>query len=140
MFTLVGSRYFFSDYPDFVSHDTDYVEILDTDDFEQKRIIRGCGKDIIQLKRKPKFDLIQDALKEGLPMVVGKFLVPEFCTEIGFTIQDLPVIKPLIDQLDAAHAYEEIIYNAYLQNGDFYLTQEQRNQAYTSYKQSRNYS
>jgi hypothetical protein len=68
---------------------------------------------------------------------VGKFLIPEFCKEIGFTIKDLPKLKPLIDKLDEKHKYEEIIYNAYLENGDFILTPDQRDLAYASYKETR---
>jgi hypothetical protein len=70
-------------------------------------------------------------------MVVGKFLVPEFCAAIGFTIEDLPQLKPLIDILDNKHKYEEIIFNSYLKNGSFTLTDEQRERAYKSYKNSR---
>jgi hypothetical protein len=82
-------------------------------------------------------DHINQALISQLPMVVGKFLIPEFCQEIGFTINDLPRMQPLIDSLDEKHLYEKIIYEAYLQNGDFYLTQEQRDAAYISYKETR---
>jgi hypothetical protein len=77
-------------------------------------------------------------LKSELALVVGKFLVPEFCEEIGFTVEQLPLLKPLIDRLDSKHLYEQVIYNAYLENGDFTLTQEQRDNAYKSYKMTRN--
>jgi hypothetical protein len=46
-------------------------------------------------------------------------------------------LKPLIDTLDEAHLYEQVIYESYLINGDFYLTQEQRDLAYTKYKEAR---
>ena len=88
-----------------------------------------------------KFDTVDKwveiALKSPLSLVVGKFLIPEFCVEIGFTIKDLPKLKPLIDTLDEAHLYEQVIYESYLKNGDFYLTQEQRDLAYTKYKEAR---
>lgn len=134
---LAGSRYFFGGYPNFTSHDTDYLELLDTDEFNPKRAIRANGLDIIQLKYKPKAELIQDALQGGLPMAVGEFLIPEFCAYIGFTVIDLPKVKPLIDALDDRHKYEEIIYNAYLENGGYFLTPEQRNNAYKAYRKSR---
>ena len=70
-------------------------------------------------------------------MVIGKFLVPEFCAEIGFTIEDLPRLEPLLAKLDEKHKYEEIIYNAYIENNAFVLTDEQRAAAYESYKVSR---
>lgn len=134
---LMGSNYFFSQYKDFKSTDIDKIDIVNTSDFKDKRIIRGQGKDYIFLKRKPKEQLIQDALNSELAMVVGKFLIPEFNKQIGFTIEDLPKVQPLIDRLDDKHLYEKIIYDAYLENKEFILTQEQRDAAYASYKESR---
>ena len=70
-------------------------------------------------------------------MSVIKFLTPEFNEAIGFTIKDLPKVKPLIDKLDEKHLYAKIIYEAYLENGSFTLTQEQRDKAYEEYKRLR---
>ena len=134
---IVGSRYFFKQYDDYKSHDIDMLELQDDCDYEKCRIIRGQGRDLFFFKRKPKDELIQDALNSELPMVVGKFLIPEFNKEIGFTIEDLPKIKDLIDILDDKHKYEEIIYNSYIENKSFNLTEEQRLEAYKSYKKSR---
>lgn len=134
---IMGSNYFFKDYKDFKSTDIDKIELVDTTEFKEKRVIRGQGKDYIFLRRKPKEQLIQDALNSDLAMVVGKFLIPEFNTQIGFTIEDLPKVQPLIDKLDNKHLYEKIIYEAYLENKEFTLTQKQRDAAYASYKESR---
>ena len=135
---LVGSRYFFSGYPGFVGKDTDEVEIIDTNEFNNMRQVTGQEKCLFQFKRKNGVDdYIRYALGSPLGMVLGKFLVPEFCEEIGFTINDLPKLKPLVKRLDDRHKYEEIIYESYIQNGDFVLTEEQRNKAYLSYKESR---
>ena len=133
----MGSNYFFHQYSDFKSTDIDKIELVDTNEFKEKRIIRGQGKDYFYLKRKPKEQLIQDALKSNLPMVVGKFLIPEFNKQISFTIEDLPRLQPLIDKLDEKHKYEEIIYNAYIENKSFTLTEEQRDAAYRCYKEAR---
>ena len=70
-------------------------------------------------------------------MVIGKFLVPEFCETIGFTVADLHKLEVLITKLDDKHKYEEIIFNSYIENGDFTLTKEQRDLAYQSYKETR---
>lgn len=134
---LMGSNYFFKDYKDFKSHDIDYIDIIETNEFKEKRVIRGQGKDYFYLKRKPKEQLIQDALKSELSMVVGKFLIPEFNKKICFTIDDLPKIKPLIDRLDEKHIYEKIIYESYLENNSFTLTEDQRLKAYKKYKETR---
>ena len=134
---LMGSTYFFKGQPGFTPHDIDYVELVDDKSIKEKLIIRGQGKDYIQLRRKDKESLIADALKTDLSMVVGKFLIPEFNQEIGFTIEDLHKIKPLIDRLDDKHKYEEIIYNSYLINNSFILTKEQLEEAYALYKKFR---
>lgn len=135
---LMGSQYFFSCYEDFHSKDIDEIEIIDTNKFEQMRQLTGRGKCLFQLKRKNNVDdYISYALQSDLGMVVGKFLIPEFCEEIGLTISNLLQLQPLIDKLDDKHKYEEIIFNAYINNGSFTLTQSQRDEAYKSYKESR---
>jgi hypothetical protein len=68
---------------------------------------------------------------------VGKFLIPEFCEYIGFTIDELPSLKEYFDKMDDKHKYEQIIFESYLQNHSFTLTQEQRDKAYQEYKKYR---
>lgn len=70
-------------------------------------------------------------------MQIGKFLVPEFVQEIGFTIEHLKKLKPLAEKLDGRHKYEKVIYDAYIENGAFKLTEEQRSKAYEQYKLAR---
>jgi len=134
---LMGSRYFFSMYEGFVSHDTDYVELTDDNLVKHLVNIRGKGIDVFIFRRKPKEQMIEDALSSKLAMVVGKFLIPEFCKELSFTISDLQKLKPLIDKLDEKHLYEKVIYDSYISNNDFVLSDEQRLKAYEIYKGSR---
>lgn len=135
---LIGSQYFFSCYDDFKSKDVDEIQIIETTEFAQMRQLTGQSKCLFQMKNhNSKEDYINWAVQSGIGMVIGKFLVPEFCAEIGFTIEDLPKIKILLERLDDKHKYEEIIYNSYLENGSFTLTPEQRDRAYRSYKKYR---
>ena len=135
---LMGSRYFFANYPDFDSKDIDEIEIVETDKFKYIRHLTGRDKCSFQLR---KLSCAQDymdyALTTHLGMVVGKFLIPEFVHEIGMSIKDLPQLQPLIDNLDPKHLYEKIIFDSYIENGDFILTDKQRELAYQSYKESR---
>ena len=78
--------------------------------------------------------MIKDALMSKSGMVIGKFLVLEFINELNMTIEDLKTLKPLIERLDEKHLYEKVIYDSYIQNNDFYLTQEQLDEAYKIYK------
>lgn len=135
---LIGSTYFFSCYDDFNSKDIDEIEIIDTNEFKQIRQITGQGRCLFQMKRhQSKDEYIDWALKCQLGMVIGKFLVPEFNAAIGLSMEDLKSLSPLIQKLDDKHKYEEIIFNSYIENGDFTLTKEQRDLAYQSYKETR---
>lgn len=135
---LMGSQYFFSCYDDFDSKDIDKIEIIETNEFKYVRQLTGQGKCLFQLrKQNTTDDYINYALQSNLGMVVGKFLIPEFCETIGLTINDLPKLKSLINKLDNQHKYEEIIYESYIQNGSFTLTDDQRARAYESYRESR---
>ena len=66
-------------------------------------------------------------------MEVGKFLVPEFIKEVGITIDHLKQLSSLIERLDDQHKYEKVIYDSYIANNDFTLTDEQLNDAYNTY-------
>lgn len=135
---LMGSQYFFSCYDDFKSKDRDEIQIIETDEFLHMRQITGKGKCLFQLKKySSKEEYVNWDVRSNLGMVVGKYLIPEFCAEIGFAVGDLSKVKPLIEKLDDKHKYEEIIYNSYIENGSFELTEEQRERAYKSYKESR---
>ena len=135
---LMGSKYFFSCYDDFCPKDIDEIEIVDTEEFEYFSQLTGKDRCLFRFRRLPSAqDYIDCALQSHIGMVVGKFLIPEFCDEIGFNFSDLKQLKPLIDILDEKHQYEEIIYNSYLNNRGFFLTDEQRKEAYISYKTSR---
>lgn len=135
---LIGSTYFFSCYSDFKGKDLDRIEIIETNEFKQMRQITGRGKCLFQMKKHTtKDEYINWAIESKIGMVIGKFLVPEFCAEIGFTIEDLPKLKVLLGRLDDKHKYEEIIYNSYLENDSFTLTAEQRLKAYEKYKEAR---
>ena len=133
----MGSAAFFKVYSDFNPKDIDTLEFTKDLKAPNLTIIRGNGEDRFIFKLKSKEEMIQDALNSKLPMVVGKFLIPEFCQKIGFAIEDLPRLQKQIDILDKKHSYEQIIYNAYILNRAFVLTDEQRLEAYKLYIKSR---
>ena len=70
-------------------------------------------------------------------MQLGKFLIPTFIEAIGFAIEDLKKLQPLADNLDDKHKYEKVIYDSYIQNNDFTLTDEQLQKAYLEYKHNK---
>ena len=52
----------------------------------------------------------------------------------NLTINHLKKLSPLIDFLDDKHRYEKIIFESYIENNDFFLTEEQRLKAYLEYQ------
>ncbi len=135
---LMGSTYFFASYPDFQSKDIDELELIETTDFKYLRHLSGQGRCLFQLRQKDTVEeYIQDVLRSNVGMAICKFLIPEFCREIGFTITDLPKLYPLTLKLGPRHQYLKIIFDAYLENNDFILTEAQRLSAYKNYKESR---
>lgn len=136
----IGSNVFFSDYEDFEPSDNDLLTIMEPF-FPNHNSMRMKIKDndIIMYKNGlTKEDYINDALTSDLSLVSGKFLVPEFVEYINFTIEDLQQFNDIFLQMDDAHKYEKIIYDAYVENNSFTLTDEQRNAAYEEYKKYRN--
>lgn len=145
---LSGSALFFSCYKDFTPHDIDLISIVEPDDVllhlqMHARLFPYKGIEIFLWKRTTKDEYLeflsikknQDIQLKGSFM---SFLTPEFLKEIGFTIEDLKQLDFIIELLDDKHKYERLIYNYYIYNNDFYLTDDQRLTAYTEYKKERN--
>lgn len=134
---LTGSTYFFGDYPDFKSKDTDYVLLADEPKgFENVRQT-STSYCLFEWRRMTPDEFIAYALDNGPAMQLVKFLTPEFCAETGFTIAHLKRLAPLAERLDEKHRYAKIIFDAYIANGAFALTDAQRLEAYASYKSAR---
>ena len=136
----IGSRAFFEGMPDFQSKDRDILVYTDTPNgFTNYRQSSMSGRRTIEWAAKPKVDFIEYALRdkaEGLEF--GKFLVPEFAEELGLTIDDLKRLYTHFEgRIDKKHGYQRAVYDAYVENGAFTLTDEQRTKAYELYKAER---
>lgn len=136
---LVGSNVFFKDIEGFTSKDIDILEFVDNPtDFKNVRQFKFPDKCVFQWRKMPINELIDITLSRNFPMEIGKFLVPEFIKEFKLSIDDLKRLKPIITKLDDKHKYEEVIYNAYIENNDFILTDKQRQDAFETYTMYRN--
>ena len=136
----MGSSYFFDRYDDYKLKDNDELHIVDEFIFPNKVCMNMRlfdGNDIFIFKNTDKQGYINDVYESGVNMKVGKFLIPEFNKYINFTIDDLKSLQPIFDNMDEKHTYERVIFESYLKNGDFFLTDEQRREAYKEYKRSR---
>ena len=135
---LIGSRAFFQGIKGFRPNDTDMLYLEDNpEDYNYVKQIRICDNCEYHWKNMPKEDFISYALSNGPAMQLGKFLVPAFVEAIGFTIEDLKQLRPLADNLDDKHKYEKIIYDSYIENNEFTLTDEQLQKAYLEYKNNK---
>lgn len=131
---LVGSTVFFKDIEGFASKDTDILEFVDNPtDFKNVRQFKFPDKCVFQWRKMPIDELIDITLSRNFPMEIGKFLVPEFIKEFELSIDDLKRLEPIINKLDDKHKYEEVIYNSYVENNAFYLTDKQLKNAYEIY-------
>ena len=136
----MGSSYFFDRYDDYKIKDNDELHIVDEFIFPNRVCMNMKlfdGNDIFIFKNTDKQEYINDVYESGVNMKVGKFLIPEFNKYINFTIDDLKSLQPIFDNMDEKHTYERVIFESYLKNGDFFLTDEQRRKAYEEYKRSR---
>lgn len=132
---LVGSQYFFKGFSDFVPKDLDELILEENPkDYKIKMQITGKGKCLFKWRKLKPQQFIEYT---KLPMELGKFLVKEVCQEIGFTIEHLKQLKPIVDKLDEKHLYEKVIWESYIENNDFHLTNEQLSKAYECYKKYR---
>ena len=130
----IGSRAFFENLKGFISNDYDELCIMDRFPFKDTNSLRANlqGKDVIFYKNLSKEEYINDAIKS--PIKIGKFLVPDFARYINLTIDDLKLLKESLDKLKDKHKYEKIIFDAYIENNDFILTEQQLNKAFEVYK------
>ena len=135
----MGSSYFFKDFEDYRQKDADELCIMDRFPFPNTNVLnlKKDGKDVFFFRDMDKDGFINDTILSKVPMRVGKFLVMEFAEHLGMTTDDLKRLDPLFQNLDDRHSYERIIYESYLKNGDFFLTDDQLREAYEEYKKKR---
>lgn len=137
----VGSRCFFESFSDFKSKDLDELLIMDRPLFNKSKsfLMRvRDGRDIILYPPFSKEEFIRHDTVGNDRMKFGKYLCPEFAEYIGLTIEDLKSIgDKLLKLLDEKHLYQKVIYESYVANNGFTLTEEQLNKAYAEYKKYR---
>lgn len=136
---IIGSMPFFNGLEGYNPKDIDELNIMDEFPFRTNIMHMKWfdGKDVFLCRNMDKDGFIEDTIKCDTPMRAGKLLVPEFAEYLGLTIDDLKRIEPVINKIDDKHTYEKIIYDSYVKNGGFYLTDEQRKLAFEDYKKKR---
>ena len=139
---VAGSNAFFTGMAGFSPSDNDRLILVDDVSecgipFKTHSEMRLKGNCYFFYKRLPKGEMIDNCIASKDPMVVGKFLVPAVARDLGLTTEDLRRLEDVMPLLDDRHKYEEVIFRAYLENNDFVLTDEQRQEAFESYSKYR---
>lgn len=140
---LAGLQCFFSKFEDYVMHDTDYVIIVDDAEKDYKHTYDKANKiDYFYWKRNTPEWHVEFMLRErSFALDCARLLVPDVAKELNVTITQLkrlePVIRRIVKEVGQAYEYYEIIYDAYVANDAFMLTDDQLKAAYESYKSSR---
>lgn len=142
---IAGSFYFFKDMPGYELHDVDYIVISDEmflDYHHVYMIDGGIGKDYFYWKKNtPEWHVNSLLDNKAFALDIARVLIPAVAKELAFTIEHLKQVKPVLDKLEEQvgpkYNYYKIIYDSYIENNDFILTDEQRLLAYNSYKEAR---
>lgn len=134
----VGSNYFFKQFKDFKPKDLDYIELVDKPKhFKYVCHVRNNNTCIFYWRRMSVGEFIDYTINQCSPMSVGKFLIKEFCDEIGFKVSDLKLLENIFYKLDDKHKYLKVIFDLYIINNDFVLTNEQKQKAFAEYNKYR---
>lgn len=136
---IVGSVCFFKQFEDFKPKDIDELWIIGDSLFSKCKslLIHGNNKDIILYQQLSKDEFIENDLEINDSIKLGKYLVKDFVEYIGLTMNDLLKLRPLYDKLDEKHQYQKLIYDSYIENNSFMLTDKQLNEIYELYKKYR---
>lgn len=139
-YIVCGSRAFFNGIDGFVPNDNDVLTFVDSTDVNYKFIKQAVkdDEDVFEIVYRPKIELINNFIKFGGPSSICTFLLPEVVELLNLNIEDLHILKPLRDQLNGSkHEYLGLIYDSYIENNAFTLTDEQLQNAYKSYVETR---
>lgn len=130
---LTGSRAFFDCISGFTPHDTDIVEFDASLDYPVKIVSIGDVTKFIW-KYDKSSDIINFMLANQEPTCqVIMLLIDKIAERINLKIDDLQLVKPLIEKLNGKHGYIKIIYKYIILNNDFRLTEKQLLEVYNDY-------
>lgn len=136
---LTGSRYFFDSMPGFIPKDSDYLQLVPYQkEMYISQINTPVGQDTFSWRANETASAYIDyTLARNDPYLVGSFIQADFARAIGAKIADLKRLLPLTEKLDKKHTYVGRILKFYIRNGGFFLTDEQRSDAYLDYQHGR---
>jgi hypothetical protein len=134
----IGSSAFFSGVEGYNGKNSDTLLIeKDPVGFKTWRESSGQSVVIAEWKEMGKDEFIEATLSFGKPELAGKFLIPEFAEWFQMAIDDLKKLDNLFSKMEGKQAYLKKIYEYYIENGKFELSEEQKKDAYSVYEEHR---
>lgn len=141
---LIGSKAIFSGYKNFddITTDTDILIIDDEPiDYDIETQYHDSNDDTIHYirwKNMSKDELLfYHVHNVYMGTFIQKFLVPEYAEYLNLTIDELKSMERLLEFMDSKHEYEKVVFHAYVENNGFFLTPEQKEEAFQVYKKCR---
>ncbi len=141
---LIGSKAIFSGYKNFddITTDTDILIIDDKPtDYDIETQYHDPDDDTIHYirwKNMSKDELLFHHVHNVyMGTFIQKFLVPEYAEYLNLTIDELKSMERLLEFMDSKHEYEKVVFHAYVENNGFFLTPEQKEEAFQVYKKCR---
>lgn len=135
---IVGSQAFFKNIKGFTPSDIDILEFVENPSyFKNVRQFRFEKKCVFQWRDMSASEFVKVTLLRNTPLEACKFIVPEFINKVNLTLDQLKELEPLFNKLSDKHSYVRLIYEFYIANNGFYLTDQQLQAAYEKYKKYR---
>lgn len=137
---ITGSKAFFCNYEDFNPHDTDYLivyDIIGTLKDMRNESLNGEDNFIFPILKQEELIGFINGTNDCNAIAIACILTPEFSKLQKFTIEHLKECLSTRNRLKRKHLYLGIIYDSYIENNGFFLTDEQRLKAYNEYKKYR---
>lgn len=135
---ITGSRTFFEGMEGFMPHDADYLEIDPDLQVAGTQYKPSPGVDVYRWKFST-FGEFYDFFKihRHPNMRLCLFLSRDVARFLGMDFEDLKKVAFLKEGMDKRHMYLVSIYDFYMENGGWFLTERQRDEAYEIYKRER---
>ena len=138
----VGSCSFFEGhYDNYVPHDYDFLVFSDIYDVPYRNMkhirIEDYNIHNIPATKESLLEAELSLCETDSPMHAATVLSPEVCEYFGVTLEDINRFEPYIRTLTGKHEYLQMVYDAYVLNNAIMLTDEQRDDIYNNYKDSK---
>lgn len=134
---LVGSASFFKGMEGYNGKDN-FIKVIDEPREGSSKWWSKRGEDTFEWVRHGKEAQLRKLMSTGVVKRVAALLTPELAMVFGVTVEDIRDLEYIWNKCEGKTAYYKVIADAYIENGVFVLTEEQKAHAFEVYKEARN--